>query len=180
MAPQSHLDRRNPLILDVQELKRTAGAMRQVERTVPAPADLGIAVIGVPEGTDVHLDLQLESVVDGIWVSGTVASQLRGECVRCLTELNEPGSFTFQEMYFYPSPQVGEDESLVVDEAIDLEEPLRAAVVLELPFAPVCKPDCLGLCPECGFNLNDDPSHNHGEKIDSRWEGLRGLKLEDN
>ena len=66
-------------------------------------------------------------------------------------------------------------ESLVVDETIDLEETLRDAVVLELPFTPLCEEDCLGLCPDCGFNRNLDPGHGHGEQIDPRWSQLSGL-----
>lgn len=45
-------------------------------------------------------------------------------------------------------------------------------------FAPLCREDCLGLCPICGFNLNDDPEHNHGEQIDPRWEGLELFKAD--
>lgn len=58
---------------------------------------------------------------------------------------------------------------------IDLEPILRDAVVLELPFTPLCRPDCAGLCPECGADLNRDPDHGHAEPIDPRWAGLIGL-----
>ena len=80
-----------------------------------------------------------------------------------------------QELYFYPGKEMEEDESLIVDELIDLEEALRDAVVLELPFTPLCEDDCLGLCPECGADLNDDPEHTHDQRIDPRWEKLTGL-----
>lgn len=180
MTPHHPLDRRSPLVLDVQELQRRPGTMRTLKRAIPAPAALGLEVIGVPEGSDIDLDLRMEAVVEGVLVTGTATVQLHGECVRCLTEIDESDSFDLQELYFYPGHEVGEDESVIIEDAIDLEEALRDAVVLELPFAPLCMDDCLGLCPECGFNRNDDPGHAHARKVDPRWETLVGLDVTDN
>lgn len=172
-----HPDRRSPLVFDIHELSRRAGTMREVKRTVPAPADLGLELIRVPEGSDVDLDLRMEAVVEGVLVTGTATAQLRGECSRCLSQLDEDASFTLQELYFYLGNEVDEDESLIIDETIDLEEPLRDAVVLELPFTPLCDEDCPGLCPTCGFNLNDDPAHGHEAVVDPRWEKLAALDV---
>lgn len=180
MTAHRHLDRRSPLVLDVQELQRRAGSMLEVTRTVPAPVDLGIEVIAVPPESDVDLDLRLEAVGDGILATGTITVQLHGECARCLGKIEETESFDLQELYFYPGHEVDEDDSVIIDEAIDLEDALRAAVVLELPFTPLCEEDCLGLCPECGFNRNDDPDHTHGDKVDPRWEKLAGLNVTNN
>ena len=149
--------------------------MKQVSATVPAPADLGTAVIGVPQGTDIELDLRFEAVTEGVLVTGTATVELHGQCARCLDDIEEQSSFDVQELYFYPGKEIEEDESLIVDEMIDLEEALRDAVVLELPFTPLCEDDCLGLCPECGADLNDDPEHTHDQRIDPRWEKLTGL-----
>ena len=149
--------------------------MKQVSATVPAPADLGTAVIGVPQGTDIELDLRFEAVTEGVLVTGTATVELHGQCARCLDDIEEQSSFDVQELYFYPGKEMEEDESLIVDELIDLEEALRDAVVLELPFTPLCEDDCLGLCPECGAALNDDPEHTHDQRIDPRWEKLTGL-----
>ncbi len=173
-----HLDRRSPLVLDIQELGRRPGTMREVSRTIPAPADLGLEVIGVPEGSDIDLDLRLQAVVEGVLVTGSAATQLRGQCSRCLTDIVEDAVFDLQELYFYPGHQVDEDESLIIDDAIDLEEPLRDAVVLELPFTPLCSEDCLGLCSECGADLNDDPEHSHEARVDPRWEKLVELDVQ--
>ena len=52
------------------------------------------------------------------------------------------------------------------------------AVVLDLPFTPLCRDDCLGLCVTCGANLNDDPDHSHGEEIDARWAALIELDVD--
>ena len=149
--------------------------MKRIETTVPAPADLGIEVIGVPQDSDVELDLTLQSVSEGVLVSGTATVELHGQCARCLTDIEDEQSFDVQELFFYPGREMEEDESLIVDELIDLEEALRDAVVLELPFTPLCEDDCLGLCPECGADLNDDPEHTHDQRIDPRWEKLTGL-----
>lgn len=180
MAPMDrHPDRRSPLVFDTRELSRRAGTMREVERTVPAPADLRLEVIAVPEGSDVELDLRLEAVVEGVLVTGTATVQLQGECARCLTEIDDEMSFDLQELFFHPGREVDEDERLVEDESVDLEPILRDAVVLDLPFTPLCREDCLGLCPECGANLNDDPDHEHELAVDPRWSKLVDLDVEE-
>lgn len=149
--------------------------MKQVTEVIPAPADLGIEVIGVPQDSGIELDLKLEAVTEGVLVTGTARAELRGNCVRCLGGIEEEASFEVQELFFYPGREQEEDDLTIVDEMIDLEEVLRDAVVLELPFAPLCDEGCLGLCPQCGFNRNDDSEHTHAEPIDPRWEKLAGL-----
>ena len=168
-------DRRSPFVFDVHEIGHRAGAMKESEVVIAAPAELGSEVIGVPEGSDIHLQLRLEAVVEGVLATGTADVVLSGQCSRCLRELEDEGSYSFQELYYHPGREVEEDELLIVDETVDIEEPLRGAVVLELPFTPLCDEDCLGLCPECGFDLNDDPDHTHGDNVDPRWEKLAGL-----
>ena len=171
-------DRRSPLVFEVRELGRRVGAIKRITTTVPAPADLVVGVIGVPQDSEVELDLTLQSVSEGVLASGTASVQLRGQCARCLDEISDEGSFDLQELYYYPGRDAEEDALFVVDEYIDLDPPMRDAIVLELPFTPLCREDCLGLCPICGFNLNDDPEHNHGEQIDPRWEGLELFKAD--
>lgn len=173
-----HTDRQSPYVFDVHEVSHRTGQMRELDVTIPAPADLVVGLIGVPEDSDIQLELRLESVVEGVLATGTADVELSGQCSRCLAELEDEGTFKFQELFFHPGREVEEDELLIVDETVDVEEPLRSAVALELPFTPLCREDCLGLCPECGFNLNDDPSHDHGEKMDPRWDALAGLMEE--
>ena len=62
------------------------------------------------------------------------------------------------------------------DDLLDLEPLLRDAVVLALPFQPLCEDDCPGLCAECGARLADDPDHAHEAAIDPRWAGLAALQ----
>jgi len=151
--------------------------MKVVRTTAQAPADLGIAVIGVPPGSPVELDLRLESVVEGVLVSGTATVEVRGECVRCLGEISSQLEIDVQELFVYPESEAEEDEaSRLEGDLVDLEPLLRDGVVLDLPFQPLCREDCQGLCVECGANLNDSPDHDHEAAPDPRWEKLRGLE----
>jgi DUF177 domain-containing protein len=174
------LDPRAPLVLDTRELGRRSGSQREVSRTVPAPADLGIEVLQVPEGSQVELDLRLEAVMEGVLVTGTAQASLTGECVRCLEPISDEIEVRFQELFVYEDhalPQEEDDEvSTLQDDLVDLERLLRDAVVLALPFQPLCEEDCPGLCPECGARLADDPDHAHDAAIDPRWATLADLK----
>ncbi len=179
------LDPRSPFVLDTHELGRRPGTMRRVERTVAAPEDLGTAVIGIPTGDDLELDLRLEAVMEGILVSGSVRGRAVGECVRCMTEVVEDIDAEVQELYVYPeraqvAVEDGDDEEDVRElegELIDFEPALRDAVVPALPFRPVCSPDCPGLCSQCGARLADPENADHThEVIDPRWAELDRVK----
>ena len=81
----------------------------------------------------------------------------------------------FQELFVYEESDA-EDEALRMEgDLLDLEPVLRDAVVLSLPFQPLCRDDCPGLCVECGARLADDPDHQHDEAIDPRWAALQTL-----
>ena len=152
-------------------------------RTVPAPADLGIDVLSVPEGAPVELDLRLEAVMEGVLITGSAQAGLEGECARCLEPIGDDLAVTFQELFVYDDirgskgEEDGADEevSMLRDDLLDLEPLLRDAVVLALPFQPLCQDDCPGLCPTCGARLADDPDHDHEAEIDPRWKALGAL-----
>lgn len=179
----THLDPRAPLVLDTSSLPRQPGALRTVDRVVSAPAGLGLGLIGVPEGSDLHLDLRLESVTEGVLVSGNVTSLAEGECSRCLRPISTELAVTVQELFAYPDSTTDataeEDEvGRLQGDLIDLEPTVRDAVVLALPSRPLCRPDCPGLCPECGAHWDDLPAdHHHEERVDPRWAALRRLDL---
>jgi len=170
-------------VLDTRELGRRPGSQREVTQTVPAPAELGIEVLHVPEGAPVEIDLRLEAVMEGVLVTGTARAALEGECVRCLEPISDDVEVTFQELYVYPEHQTPHDEdddvSRLQDDLFDLEPQLRDAVVLALPFQPLCEDDCPGLCIDCGARLADDPDHQHDAPVDPRWAGLAALKNDD-
>ena len=170
-----------PWVFDTRELGRRAGLMRTYHRDVPAPPDdrrIGLDVIGVPAGATISLDVRLEAVTEGVYVSGTVSAPLSGECARCLEELTDELTVEIGELFAYPDSATDEttDEDelpRVVDEHVDVEQTVRDAVVLALPLAPLCTDDCAGLCPDCGGRRADlGPDHGH-ETLDPRWAALR-------
>jgi len=176
------LDPRAPLVLDTRELGRRPGSQLEMVRTVPAPAELGIEVLHVPEGSPVELDLRLEAVMEGVLVSGSASAELDGECARCLEPIEDEITVRLQELFVYDDARhdasdtdLDDEVSRLEDDLLDLEPLLRDAVVLALPFQPLCAPDCPGLCVECGARLADDPEHGHEEPIDPRWAGLQAL-----
>ena len=178
--PQHRLDPRSPLVLDTRELGRRAGSMRTVRLPAPAPAALGVELIAVPAGSEIDLDLRLESVMEGVLVSGTAAVELTGECGRCLEPVTETMSVPIQELFAYPESTTDttadEDETARMEgDFLDLEPTLRDAVVLALPLTPLCREDCAGLCAECGERLDDLPEDHTHEATDARWSALQDL-----
>ncbi len=179
-----------PWVLDTRELVRRPGTMRRASWTVEAPERIGTDVVAIPAGREVDLDLRLESVVEGVLVSGTVRSSTSGTCVRCLDPVEEDLEVELQELFAYPEraahhqqvagtsgrdDETDDEEQYVLDgDLMDLEEVVRDAVVTALPFQPVCRDDCPGLCSECGARLADDPDHHH-DVIDPRWSALASL-----
>jgi len=168
----------SPWVIDTRELGRRPGSSRAIHRTVPVEVPLGVEdVIEVPRGAEVDLDVLLESVVEGVLVSGTASAPTTGSCSRCLDPLSGQVEVDLTELFAYPhsatDETTDEDEvSRLVDDRIDLEPVVRDAVVLALPQVPLCTPDCAGLCPDCGAKWAEvGPEHGH-EKIDPRWAAL--------
>jgi uncharacterized protein len=139
----------------------------------------------VPEGSPIELDLRLESVLEGILVSGTADLEISAECSRCLDPVQWHEEVDLTELFRYPStdargvvldePDESEDPlPLVQDDFVDLNPVLRDAVVIDLPLAPLCREECLGLCPDCGVRLEDEPQHQH-QTSDPRWAALADL-----
>ena len=183
----SSVDPRSPLVLDTRELGRRAGSMKTYKFVAPAPADLGLAMIAVPTGSEIEFDIRLESVVDGVLISGTALVYVAGECSRCLEPISFDMEVDLQELFEYPAIDAKgrkvekletDDELPKLDgDLLDLEPVLRDAVVLAFPLSPLCQPDCRGLCSECGTNLNENPDHKH-ETVDPRWAELSKLSTE--
>jgi uncharacterized protein len=165
--------------VDLRELGRRAGSMQEIERTLPAPADWRVELIGVPEDAEVRLRLRLESVMEGVLVSGEVDVPVTGSCARCLEPIEDTLELDVQELFAYEGSTTEatseEDEVRRVEgEHIDLEPMVRDLVVLSLPLAPTCTEDCAGLCVDCGQRLDDLPADHTHEQLDPRWAGLAG------
>ncbi len=168
-----------PLAVDITRLGRRPGAMVTLRKTVPSPSRIGLDMIAIEAGAPLELDLQIQSVSEGVLVTGTVTAPTAGECSRCLTTLESHVQVRLTELFAYPDSTTEatteEDEvGHIVDDTIDLEQSIRDAVGLELPFSPVCTQDCPGLCPDCGVSLAAEPGHHH-DRIDPRWAKLAGM-----
>lgn len=173
----SRLDPRQPLVLETRDLGRRAGSLREVRRTVPAPDSLGLELVAVPPGSDVDLDLRLESVMEGVLVSGTATVALAGECGRCLEPFTDSLRVDIQELFVYPDSATdttadADEVSRMEQDLLDLEPVVRDAVVLALPLTPLCRPDCAGLCAGCGQRMDDLPADHSHDAPDPRWAGL--------
>ena len=172
------------LVIDIVDLPRVVGSVKSLRLAVPAPALLGNEVIGVPEGSSLGIEATLTSMDDGVLAQATARCHIHGECVRCLRDLDEDRTVRIDELYFLPEAVEAQraegdeeaDDLLVVGQtSLDLEPALRDAVIPTLPLRPLCRPDCPGLCPECGERLEDLPSGHHHEVIDPRWSALAGF-----
>jgi uncharacterized protein len=170
-------DHSSPWVLDTRQLGRRPGSMKPYRFSAPVAIPMGIEVLAVPSGAEIDLDVRLESVAEGVLVSGTASGVAAGECARCLTDLEIPVSAHLRELFAYPESTTAattDDDEIprLVDDLIDLEPLVRDEITLALPLAPLCRPDCAGLCSECGERFDDlEPGHSH-EILDSRWADL--------
>ena len=164
-------------MLPVFDLMHRPGEMREREVDATLHEGFGNAVIGVKDGANVHIDARLESLHDGILVTAEVDTIAEGECIRCLDPVSQKVRVDIAELFAYSVDEAF--DYTVVGDHIDLEPLVRDAVVLALPFQPVCQPDCLGLDPETGEKVADIPDWKPRENLDPRWSALAGLAAAD-
>lgn len=164
----------NPYSVPVHDVMHRPGEMRERVLEFDVPEQLGEGVAVVKQGTPMEIDLRLEGLHDGVLVSAEVATDAVGECVRCLDPIELPVEVEFQELFAY-----SEDEAFdfaIRDDHVNLESVVRDAVVLSLPFQPVCRPDCPGLDPETGEKFPDGAGDQTREVLDPRWAALQGFQ----
>ncbi len=176
--------------LNTYELPRRAGEMKEYTLDLEILERVGVELMAVPVGEVIEVDLRLESVTEGILATGQIYAVAKGECTRCLDPIEIELSRTMQELYRYEATndrggrkkKRDDDEDLDLDEEfmmegdiLNLETPIRDAIVLALPVNPLCDLDCLGLCPECGEKWASLPADHAHEAIDPRWKALDGL-----
>jgi uncharacterized protein len=171
------VDPRSPFVLDTREIGRRPGSYKAYRREFEAPEQFGLDMIGVPDGAPLVLTVRLESVTEGVLATGSVDGEVRGECGRCLIDFTDELDAEFVELFAYPNSAT--DKTTEEDEVprlegdyLDLEAVVRDAVVLSLPLTPLCRPDCRGLCSECGERLDDLPEDHSHEQLDPRWAAL--------
>jgi uncharacterized protein len=159
----------------VAALRRTVGASRH-EVCRGLIEGLAAISVSVTEGEPVVVDLTLSSYPGGIAAQGTVSAPWVGECRRCGGPVTSEATVTVRER-FTPEGGTDEDEDAypMSGDDVDLEPMARDAVLLELPLAPLCSPDCRGLCPQCGANWNL-MSCDCAPVGDPRWSVLDALR----
>lgn len=165
-------------LIDVRSLIDRPGATRSLDRHVAVPANFADELIEV--GPRVAVAAIIERVVDGLLVQGTVTAPARVACARCLAERDEQIHADVVEMF---SARVGAEDVEpgydIVDATIDIDTLIRDALATVMPVRPLCRPDCVGLCPVCGTDLNVAPCNGHPEQQDPRWAALSELRLPD-
>lgn len=145
---------------------------------------IGLEVVRVPVGNEVEVNLRMESVSEGVLLSGVASAAAVGECSRCLTPISMDVEADIRELYAYPESTTAattdaEEVPRLSDDLIDLRPLITEEIVLALPLIPLCRQDCPGLCPDCGERFEDlEPGHRH-EMIDPRWAALAGRFDED-
>jgi uncharacterized protein len=164
-SPDARRPAANPWKVDLRELGRRAGSLHELQRTAPAPAG------------EIGLRLRLESVMEGVLVTGDLDVPVVGSCARCLEPIEDSLHLDVQELYAYPGSTTEatseEDEVRRLEgDFLDLEPLVRDTVVLSLPLAPVCSEDCGGLCVDCGLRIDDLPADHTHEVVDARWAAL--------
>jgi uncharacterized protein len=182
---------RSPFIFNTHDLPRRAGEMREYQLNITEHAGLGFDAVSIPKDEPIDVDLKIESVSEGVLASAHVTSFAVAECGRCLEPLEYEIEEDFQELFEYEKEgkdkkkkkSKNEDEEELDDDVrymdgdeIDLEGPIRDAIILNLPLNPLCKADCRGLCPDCGEKIENLPSDHAHEKVDARWAALGDLK----
>lgn len=169
----------NVLLLNVAELLRHPGSRRHVAVKLPI-ADLavdGLTVVDarVPADATVDVDVELEALSDGVVVTGDISAPWDAECRRCLSAARGTLTPHVRELYRV-APQPDDDAFPIENEQLDLARLVAEALMLDLPLAPLCRPDCAGLCPVCGVDLNEGDCGCERTVSDPRWAALDALR----
>ncbi|MDF7664345.1 DUF177 domain-containing protein [Bifidobacterium sp. ESL0763] len=184
--------------IPVGQISARPGMSKPVDGDFPAPSGIGDNIVGVREGDSVRVHGSFDSIADGLVFMGRFTAPMHAECTRCLKPIDRDWDLDVTAFFPYDSSQAadtrhgkhgevdivaGEDEAedtypLSHDGGFaDIEALLRDTMVEHLPLQPLCRPDCKGLCSQCGVNLNDNPGHHH-DVIDNRFAALAGLKAQ--
>ena len=136
-----------------------------------------VAFSGVrPFITPVSVTAQAENRAGAIHLKADVAFDFRCPCDRCAAETQRAYRFSFQHVLVNALNDEENDTFLLVEnESIELDDLLREDILLELPTKFLCKPDCKGLCPQCGKNLNEGKCSCSARQVDPRLEILKKL-----
>ena len=159
---------------DVRDLLERPASSRRLSVEEPV-AGLRLELAAVPEEAPVRADLLLERVEEGIVVSGSLRGRMQLSCARCLEQFEGEFAVDVQELFAREAGPGDDEYPLDPEGDLDLDPLVRDAVLLAAPFSPLCRPECRGLCPRCGTDLNLEACTCADEAVDPRWDALQGL-----
>jgi uncharacterized protein len=168
-------------LLDVRDLVGDPGTSRRASVEAPV-AGLSTELSRVPQDRPVRADVLIEALVEGLLVSGELSGTVSATCARCLTAFEAPFRLEVEERFVPVAGPGTEDPDaypLPADGVIDLEPVVRDAVIPAMPFSPLCRPDCEGLCPRCGGDRNLGECRCGPEVADHRWTALADIEFPD-
>lgn len=175
----------NGAVLDITALPTEANHERSYHLNLVAPDDLATVVMGVPEGSDIPVDITVRSLNDGVLFEADATVHVKSQCVRCLDPIEFENPVHVSEMFFTPEAIAAmreehgeegvEDLKVLESDIIELEPLLRDTIVPGFPFQPVCDPDCEGLCDVCGEKWRDLPEDHEHDLVDPRFAKLAGF-----
>jgi uncharacterized protein len=160
--------------IDVRDLMAQPGSSRTIRLEEPIDG-LQTELAKVSADRPIEAELLMESVVEGILASGPVEGVMSYSCARCLKPFE--GGFRVEVQELFAGAPEGDDEYRIEEGQVDLEPLIRDAVVTSMPFAPLCRPDCLGLCARCGGDMNLGECSCPPE-TDARWEALAEIRFD--
>lgn len=150
-------------------INQAVGSSRDFEFAIPA-----IRIENDLDLNDLVGFARMTRTAQGLLAQVKMHATLQAECVRCLTDFQQPLSIDFTELYAFSRNSITDSNLLLPDDAnIDIGPLVREYMLLEFPISPLCRSDCKGLCPICGENLNEVPYHQHEEDLDPRLSNLK-------
>jgi uncharacterized protein len=153
-------------LVDVRDLIARPGSSREVH-IAQGIRGLATGLAEVPPESPVRVDVLMESLLSGM---------VEYRCARCLRSFTDQFLIEVTELFASDASE-DDDEYPLGDGMIDLEPMVRDAVLLSMPFSPLCRPDCLGLCERCGGDRNLGECHCPPRR-DPRWAGLESLDID--
>lgn len=168
-------------IVGLGPLRRTEGATVEFAWSGLWGETTAVGLWSIPADRTVDVDGRMTSVGDGVLVDGRAAATLDTQCARCLSVVAYPATAEFEELFVYPEhagDYADEDVCFIADDQVDLGPVIHDCLILAQPAIVLCQPDCRGLCPLCGVNLNEQPDHRHDAGPDERWQALAALRLD--
>lgn len=182
MTPEASTEDHPPVVLiSVQDIRRRPGSRMPVQRSLVAEGlALALTDVGVPDGSPITFDGELESIHEGVVLTGSAEVPWAGECRRCLKHLEGVAHIDIREVY-ETRPTDGETWPLEHDH-VDLGPLLHDIALLALPLAPLCDDDCMGPAPDA-FPAVVEGTPIPGEEPDEeplkdpRWAALDDLDL---